>query len=179
MSADTAHSKGIDWLGQVAIQRDWPDAVTAHVEAILQQALPSTADDWGDVLLTGSPIAVVDALYVSDEEEAQAEHDYWIRVADLLLNSPPPGGKPPAGYDSFYLLACTAANQATGEAERAWVNSPLGKLAGWTEKSAQDLRSLPEKAAEAAPKIGKGTLAIVVLVIGLAIVLPKLMRGGL
>lgn len=176
MSAQTALSRGMDWLSNVALQRKWPDAVTLHVEGILQQALPSAVESWGEVLLTGSPLAVVDAVYVTDEEEAEEEHDYWARVADALLNSPPPGGAPPAGYDSFYKLASQAANQATQEAETAWLNSPLGKLAGWTQKSAQDLRELPEKAA---PKIEKGTIAIVVLVIGLVLIAPRLLRGGI
>lgn len=175
MSAATQQERGLDWLAEVAVQRAWPDAVTAHVEAILQQALPSAAEGWGDVLWTGSPIAVIDAVYVTEEEEAQEEHDYWIRVADLLLQSPPPVATLPPGYDSFYVLACTAANQATGEAERAWLNSPLGKLAGWTEKSAQDLRDIPEKAP---PKINKAVFAIAVLVVGAVLILPRILRGG-
>lgn len=176
MSAATEQERGLNWLAEVALQRAWPDAVTAHVEAILQQALPSAAESWGDVLWTGSPIAAIDAVFVTKEEEAQEEHDYWARVADLLLQSPPPGGKPPPGYDSFYLLATTAANQATGEAERAWLNSPLGKLAGWTEKSAQDLRDIPEKAP---PKINKAVFAVAVLVVGVVIILPRILRGGM
>lgn len=175
MSIDKAVAQAQSWTDRVAAQRRWPDAVLVHVDTLIQQAQPGPMEsEWFDALKSGSPLLAIDAWYVSDEEQAEQDQKFWLRLAELMLQKPPPGEKPPEGYTELYTTFVLASNTSRAKAEQAWLNSPLGLLYNTTTASAQDLRDLPDQV-----KPSKGTIFVVVAVVGVIAIGLKLIRGGI